>query len=126
MVMLKNEEFKFREADELISALQNDVEKIISELREEDKKERRTEVPVNFSNLPYRYLKYQTSIDKVEIVDDGLVFCRGGQRYICNIVDDFIKERELELKVRASIDEIANEVYRNTVIQNIKGIGMVR
>lgn len=119
--------FEFREADELVSALQNDVEGIILSLRGDSEKEEKVGVPVCFSGLPFEYYKYQAPmIDRIEVEGDGLVFYRGQRRYICNIVDDFIRNRELELKIRETIDEVADEVYRNTVIQNMKDIGMVR
>lgn len=121
------ESFKFREADELVSALQNDVEGIILSLREDDEREKKVGVPAGFSGLPFEYYKYQApTIDKIEVDEDGLIFYRGQRRYICNIVDDFIRNREFELKIKETIDEVANEVYRNTVIQNMKDIGMVR
>ena len=118
---------EFREADELVSALQNDVEGIIFELRGEDKKEERAGVPAGFSGLPSEYFKYQAPmIDKIEVTKDGLEFYRGQRQYICNIVDDFIRNRQIELEIRDTIDEIANEVYRNTVIKEMKDMGMVK
>lgn len=57
----------FKEADELISALQNDVEELIFDL-EENKKEFE-----NFSILPSRYFGMPI-IDRVEMNKDGLVF----------------------------------------------------
>lgn len=66
-------------------------------------------------------------IDRIEKTKNGFIFYGRGQRqYVYNIVDDFIRDREIELKVRETIDEIANEVYKNTVIQSMKDIGMVR
>lgn len=120
--------FKFREADELVSALQNDVEGIILSLRGDGKKEEKVGVPAGFSGLPFEYYKYQVPfIDRIEKTKNGFIFYgRGQKQYACNIVDDFIRDREIELKVRETIDEIANEVYRNTVIQSMKDIGMVR
>lgn len=120
--------FKFREADKLVSALQNDVEEIILSLRGDGEKEKKVGVPAGFSGLPFEYYKYQVPvIDKIEKTKNGFIFYGRGQRqYVCNIVDDFIRDREIELKVRETIDEIANEVYRSAVIQNMKDIGMVR
>lgn len=120
--------FNFREADELVPALQNDVEGIILSLRGDGEKEEKAGVPAGFSGLPFEYYKYQVPvIDKIEKTKNGFIFYGRGQRqYVYNIVDDFIRDKEIELKIRETIDEIANEVYRSTVIQNMKDIGMVR
>lgn len=59
--------FKFREADELVSALQNDVEGIILSLRGDGEKEEKVGVPAGFSGLPFEYYKYQVPfIDRIE------------------------------------------------------------
>lgn len=119
---------EFREADELVSALQNDVEGIIFELRREDKRENDVGVPACFCGTPYDWKRLQAPIiDKIEVTENGLVlYGRGQRRYIMDIVEDYIKDKEIELRVREAIDEVANEVYRNTVIKNMKDIGMVR
>lgn len=120
---------EFREADELVSALQNDVEGIIFELRGEDKRKNDVGVPACFCGTPYDYWKKLQApiIDKIEVAENGLVFySRGQRRYIMDIVEDYIKDKEIELRVRETIDEVANEVYRNTVIKNMKNTGMVK
>lgn len=70
--------FKFREADELISALQNDVEGIISELQGEKVEEEDTGVPAGFggSERDWYWLRNveRDTISRVEVHNNGLCF----------------------------------------------------
>lgn len=87
------ESFKFREADELVSALQNDVEGIILSLRGDGKKEEKVGVPASFSgNLRNWYwLRDIKPISHVEIHNSGLNFYGGmGNKLICRMnIEDF-------------------------------------
>lgn len=70
--------FKFREADELVSALQNDVEGIISKLQGEEVEEKDTGVPVCFSGSErdWYWLRNvgRDTISRVEVYNNGLCF----------------------------------------------------
>ncbi len=107
---------EFREADELVSALQNDVEGIIFELRGDDKKEERVGVPACFSGTPYDWLrlKHMEPVRKVEIEGDGLSFYGGyGNKLICrmpirDLGDSFYEVYDEAIKCARGLRRFAN------------------
>lgn len=100
--------FKFREADELVSALQDDVEEIILSLRGDGKKEEKVGVPAGFSGLPFEYYK-SSIIDRVERTENGFIFYGRGKRQCINIIDDFIRDMEIELQVKEIMDKVGKD-----------------
>lgn len=118
---------EFREADELVSALQNDVEGIIFELRGKDKRENDIGVPACFSGTPYDWYRLQFPyVEKIELEDGRVVVYSRGNRYKLNVIEDYIGQRELELRVREEIDRTVGALYRSVMIDEMKRIGMIR
>lgn len=119
--------FKFREADELVPALQNDVEGIILSLRGDGKKEEKVGVPVCFSGSArdWYWLRSIEPISHIELYNSGLNFYGGmGNKLICSmgigdlgrIFDNLGKKAESSmrgLRRLAGLMEDAMEDYRN-------------
>lgn len=104
--------FKCREADELVSALQKDVERTILNLRGDGERENDIGVPVCFSEMPI--------IDRVELEGNNLVFySRGNRNKIKGIMDDYVE-------MRIAINEVIDEWCRSVMMEEMKRIGMIK
>lgn len=95
---------KWREADELVSALQNDVDEIIFELRGEGKREI-TRIPWNFSGD----LRSWKLVERMEMTERGLEIYGRGRRYLFAI-DDLIDDDRVADVVANEIDKFVKEV----------------
>lgn len=122
------DKINFREADELVFALQNDVEGIIFELRGEDKRENGIGVPACFSGTLYDYLNFLkrcSALGDVEVKGNRVVFYDRGNKQFCKVIDDDI-DRELELEIRAEIDRVSSQIYEQVMTGEMRKIGMIR
>lgn len=119
--------FKFREADELVSALQNDVEGIILDLREDGEREKEVGVPACFSGSlrDWYWLRDIRPISHIEVHNSAMNFYGGvGNKLICSMAwdglgsafDEFSKRAENSargLRRLAGLMEDAMEDYGN-------------
>lgn len=101
--------FKFREADELVSALQNDVEGIILSLRGDGEKEEKVGVPAGFSGntRDWYWLRSIEPISHIELHNSSLNFYGGmGNKLICSMGIGNLGVFDLEEKVKKSREEL--------------------
>ena len=104
----------FREADELVSALQNDAEKIIFELRGEGKEEK-IGVPACFCGDLHNW----KLVERIEMTKDGLMVYSRGNRSLCKVYDEWIGDG-MEKIVHEEVEKAVNKIWEETVI---KGLG---